>query len=132
MSLRKGSKRPLERAPETRYAFSLPFAQATPMTETIGLLAALLTTLSFVPQAVHIFRTGQTEGISLVMYSMFTLGVAIWLAYGLLIGSLPVILSNIVTLALSLVIVTLKARAVFQSRSKTNAAAEATSAPIAS
>ncbi|MBY9066441.1 SemiSWEET transporter [Hyphomonas sp. WL0036] len=102
------------------------------MTETIGLLAALLTTLSFVPQAVHIFRTGQTEGISLVMYSMFTLGVAIWLAYGLLIGSLPVILSNIVTLALSLVIVTLKARAVFQSRSKTNAAAEATSAPIAS
>lgn len=102
------------------------------MTETIGLIAALLTTLSFVPQAVHIFRTGQTEGISLVMYSMFTLGVAIWLAYGLLINSLPVILSNFVTLALSLVIVTLKARAVLQSRSKTNAAADATSAPIAS
>lgn len=102
------------------------------MTEIIGLVAALLTTLSFVPQAIHIVRTGQTEGISLAMYAMFTLGVAIWLAYGLLIGSLPVILSNMVTLGLALVIVTLKARAVLQSRSKTNGAAVATSAPIAS
>lgn len=102
------------------------------MTETIGLLAAFLTTFSFVPQAVHIVRTGQTEGISLIMYSMFTAGIVGWLIYGVQIASLPVILSNAVTLCLASVIVTLKARAVLHARSNTNGAAAATSTPIAS
>lgn len=101
-------------------------------TELIGLIAAFLTTISFVPQAVHIVRTGQTEGISLIMYSLFTTGIAIWLIYGLLIGSVPVYLCNGITLLLAATILVLKIRAVLQARSKTNGATEATSAPIAS
>ena len=59
------------------------------MNDVIGILAAFLTTVSFVPQAILAIRTRRTDGISLLMYSMFTLGVAVWLVYGLLIGSLP-------------------------------------------
>lgn len=102
------------------------------MTDTIGLIAAFLTTLSFVPQALHILRTGQTEGISLIMYALFTTGIAFWLGYGLMIGSLPVILSNIITLGLALTILTLKTRAVLQARGRVQGAAAETSAPIAS
>ena len=51
--------------------------------ELIGYLAACLTTCSFVPQALHTFRTRDVSGISLGMYSVFTVGVALWLAYGL-------------------------------------------------
>ena len=56
-------------------------------TEWIGYAAASLTTASFVPQAWLTFRTRDVQGISLVMYSAFTLGIALWLAYGLLITS---------------------------------------------
>lgn len=86
------------------------------MTETIGMIAAILTTLSFLPQAILVLRTGQTEGISLTMYSMFTTGVAGWLVYGVLSGSLPVIVANAVTLALAALILGLKVRAVVASR----------------
>ena len=102
------------------------------MTELIGMIAAVLTTLSFVPQAVHILRTGQTEGISLIMYALFTTGISVWLAYGILLGALPIILSNAVTLVLAATILVLKIRAVLQARSKVQGAAEETSAPIAS
>ena len=57
------------------------------LTDLIGTLAALLTTLSFVPQAWHTFQTKDVSGISLGMYSAFTLGVALWLAYSLLSGA---------------------------------------------
>ena len=76
----------------------------------IGYVAALLTTLSFVPQAAHTIRTRDTRGLSLAMYAMFTLGVACWLGYGIVLHSLPMILSNVVTTALALVILTLKLR----------------------
>lgn len=102
------------------------------MTDLIGLIAAFLTTLSFVPQAVHIVRTGQTEGISLIMYAMFTAGIAVWLAYGILLGSLPIILSNVITLGLALIILTLKAKAMIQARGRAQGATTETSAPIAS
>ncbi len=102
------------------------------MTEIIGMIAAVLTTLSFVPQAVHILRTGQTEGISLIMYALFTTGISVWLAYGILLGALPIILSNAVTLVLAATILLLKIRAVLQARSRTQGAANETSAPIAS
>lgn len=78
--------------------------------EWIGFVAATLTTLSFVPQAVRTIRTRDTRGISLWMYVMFTVGLACWLAYGFVLMSWPMILSNIVTLALSLTILTLKLR----------------------
>ncbi|NCN71614.1 MAG: hypothetical protein GW907_10820, partial [Betaproteobacteria bacterium] len=54
------------------------------LTDLIGTLAAVLTTISFLPQALHTFRTKDVRGISLGMYSVFTVGVAMWLVYGLL------------------------------------------------
>lgn len=78
--------------------------------EWIGYVAATLTTLSFLPQAIKTIRTRDTSGISLGMYSVFTVGVAFWLGYGFVLGSLPMIVSNIVTLLLSATILALKLR----------------------
>lgn len=85
------------------------------MTELIGLVAAVLTTVSFLPQTLLVLRSGRTDGISLCMYALFTTGVAGWLIYGLMVGSLPVILANAITLALAATILMLKVRAVLQS-----------------
>lgn len=74
----------------------------------LGYSAAILTTVAFVPQALHSWRTRDLTGISLPMYTLFTLGVALWLAYGLMIGSLPVILANAVTLILAALVLWLK------------------------
>jgi MtN3 and saliva related transmembrane protein len=79
-------------------------------TEAIGYLAALLTTASFVPQALHIWRTRDARAISLGMYSVFSTGVALWLAYGVLVGSWPVTLANVVTLLFALSILFMKIR----------------------
>ena len=78
--------------------------------EWVGFAAALLTTASFIPQAVMTIRTRDTRGISLGMYVIFTTGVALWLAYGIAIDSLPMILANTVTLALAGTILGLKLR----------------------
>ena len=82
------------------------------MSETIGLFAAVLTTVSFLPQTLLVIRTGKTDGISAVMYSLFTIGVACWLAYGVLENSTPVVLANSVTLVLAATILVMKLRAV--------------------
>jgi len=74
----------------------------------LGYPAAFLTTIAFVPQALHSWRTRDLSGISLPMYAMFTLGVALWLGYGLVIGSLPVIVANAVTLVPASVVLWLK------------------------
>ena len=76
--------------------------------EWIGGLAAMLTTASFVPQVWLTLRTRDVSGISLGMYSCFTLGVALWLVYGLSIGALPVTIANCVTLTLALAILGMK------------------------
>ncbi len=78
--------------------------------EWMGYLAAILTTGSFVPQAVMTIRTRNTSGVSLAMYVIFTIGVAAWLAYGIAIASWPMILANSVTLALAATILALKIR----------------------
>ena len=78
--------------------------------EWMGYAAALLTTTSFVPQAVRTLRTHETRGISLWMYVLFTIGVGCWLGYGLLLGSWPMILANAVTFVLALSILVLKLR----------------------
>lgn len=78
--------------------------------EMIGYAGAFLTTVSFIPQAVKTIRTRDTRGISLGMYVAFTVGVACWFGYGLVLGSWPMILSNIVTLALSGTILAMKLR----------------------
>lgn len=80
------------------------------LTDLIGTLAAILTTISFLPQALHTFRTKDVRGISLGMYSAFTLGVAMWLIYGLLLGAWPVVIANVVTLALASTILAMKLR----------------------
>ena len=69
--------------------------------EWLGMAAACLTTGSFVPQAWLTFRTRDVSGISLGMYSAFTLGVALWLIYGLSVGSWPVTIANAITLTLA-------------------------------
>ncbi len=74
----------------------------------IGILAALLTTLSFAPQAIQIIRTKNTDGISLGMYVLFNAGIALWLVYGIMIVDLPLILANAVTLILTSTILVLK------------------------
>ena len=74
----------------------------------LGYSAAFLTTVAFVPQTLHSWRTRDLAGISLPMYTLFTLGVAMWLAYGLTIDSMPVVAANAITLALSSVVLWLK------------------------
>lgn len=78
------------------------------LTDIVGLAAALCTTVSFVPQALKVVRTKDTEALSLLMYSIFTLGVALWLAYGLVRGDIAIILANTVTLGLALFILVIK------------------------
>jgi MtN3 and saliva related transmembrane protein len=74
----------------------------------LGYVAATLTTGSFALQAWHTFRTRDVSGISLGMYSAFTVGVALWLAYGIALRSWPISIANTVTLALALSILAMK------------------------
>ena len=76
----------------------------------IGSIAAVLTTVAFVPQALKVIREKQTHGISLAMYALFTAGVALWFVFGLLIHSWPVTLANGITLVLASVILAMKLR----------------------
>ena len=78
--------------------------------DAIGSVAAVLTTASFVPQAWHSFKTRDVSGISLGMYSAFTLGVALWLLYGVLLQSWPLMIANSITLALAAAILVMKLR----------------------
>lgn len=81
-----------------------------PLSDLIGYLAATLTTCSFVPQALHTFRTRDVSGISLGMYSVFTSGVALWLAYGVVLQAWPIVIANAITLVLASAILGMKLR----------------------
>jgi MtN3 and saliva related transmembrane protein len=74
----------------------------------MGYMAATLTTLSFVPQAVHTFRSRDVSGISLGMYGVFTVGILLWLVYGLMLGAWPIVAANAVTLVLAASILGMK------------------------
>ncbi len=78
--------------------------------DTLGYAAAALTTASFMPQAWLTFRTRDVSGISLAMYSVFSFGIALWLAYGVLLQAWPIVVANGVTLALAAAILTMKLR----------------------
>lgn len=78
--------------------------------EAIGYSAAVLTTLSFLPQVWHTWRTRDVSGISLGMYVVFATGVFLWLLYGLLANAWPIVVANAVTLALALAILAMKIR----------------------
>ena len=76
----------------------------------IGYLAGLLTTLAFFPQVVKIWRTRSARDVSLAAFAVFTIGIALWLAYGIVKGEMPIIIPNAVTLCLSLAILGMKLR----------------------
>jgi MtN3 and saliva related transmembrane protein len=77
-------------------------------TDWIGSAAACLTTASCVPQAWQTFRSRDVSGISLTMDSLFTLGVALWLVYGILLLAWPIIIANVITTSLALMILVMK------------------------
>ncbi|WP_404360349.1 SemiSWEET transporter [Methylotuvimicrobium sp. KM1] len=77
-------------------------------TEVIGYIAATLTTLSFLPQALLTLKTRNTESLSLSMYSLFTTGVLLWLIYGLSISDKAIIFANSITFLLALSILSFK------------------------
>jgi len=77
-------------------------------TDWIGSTAATLTTTAFIPQAWKIWHTRHTADISLGMYTLFTLGVALWLAYGILMAAWPIIIANSITLLLAGTVLVMK------------------------
>jgi MtN3 and saliva related transmembrane protein len=77
-------------------------------TTILGILAACGTTVSFLPQAIKTIYTKNTSGISLEMYAIVVTGTVLWLIYGLMIGSWPVIMANATTLVVASVILVYK------------------------
>ncbi|MBI2548116.1 SemiSWEET transporter [Candidatus Woesearchaeota archaeon] len=78
--------------------------------EVIGFIAAACTTLAFVPQVIKTWTTKHTKDLSLGLFVVLSTGVFLWLIYGLLITSWPIIIANILTLILSLILLGLKLR----------------------
>ncbi len=76
----------------------------------VSIIAGILTTSCFIPQAIKVIKTRQTHDISLIMYILFVLGVAHWLVFGILINSVPIIIANIVTLILASIILYIKVK----------------------
>ncbi|MDA0901974.1 MAG: SemiSWEET transporter [Proteobacteria bacterium] len=76
----------------------------------ISSIAAILTTLSFLPQAIKTIKSQDTKGISLLMYVLFTIGVAFWAILGFIINNYPMIIANIITFILAAVILLMKIR----------------------
>lgn len=89
----------------------MPVPVLTPeLVELVGGIAAVLTTLSFLPQALKAWRSRSAGDVSLLMLLLFLAGVLLWLCYGLALGSLPLILANAVTAVLILAILAAKLR----------------------
>jgi MtN3 and saliva related transmembrane protein len=80
----------------------------------IGSIAAVCTTLAFIPQVWKSWRTRDLSGISLPMYTIFTLGVVLWMIYGLLIEDWPVIIANAITALLAGTVLLLKLKSIVQ------------------
>jgi MtN3 and saliva related transmembrane protein len=80
------------------------------MLEGIGTVAAICTTVAFLPQVIHVWRSKSASDVSLTMFLFFGFGVICWLVYGIGLGSVPMMVANAVTLAQVLVILALKRR----------------------
>ena len=80
------------------------------LAEILGLTAGTMTTVSFLPQVIKTWKSQSAKDLSLVMFLLFTSGIALWLVYGILINDLPVIVSNVVTLVLAGTILFFKLR----------------------
>ena len=82
----------------------------SPTVNAIGLVAGTCTTISFVPQLIRVWRLRSAREISLIMFSVFSLGTFLWLVYGICLRAVPIILANAVSLVLSVAILALKLR----------------------
>lgn len=76
----------------------------------LGTVAGILTTIAFLPQVLKVWRSRSAKDISLGMYAIFAVGVACWVIYGWILSMWPVIIANVVTLALVTVVIALKLR----------------------
>jgi MtN3 and saliva related transmembrane protein len=76
----------------------------------IGYIAGFLTTISFLPQVIQVYKTRSTVDISLGMYSVFVLGIAFWLAFGIVTNNWPVIIPNVITFVLAGSVLVMKLR----------------------
>lgn len=85
-------------------------AMSQQIIESIGLVAGSFTTISFLPQVIKTWRTKSAKDLSLTMFSLFCMGIVLWLTYGWMIQSLPVIISNACTLVLASTILFFKLR----------------------
>jgi MtN3 and saliva related transmembrane protein len=90
----------------------------------LGTAAGLLSTSSFVPQVLKAWRQGNTEAISKRMYIVTVTAFVLWTVYGFVIGSLPIVVFNLLSLALSATILVLKLRSTGMAKARTGAAAE--------
>ena len=79
-----------------------------PFYESIGIVAAILTTSAFIPQVYKIYKEKKAQGVSLTMYLIMFIGVLLWLVYGILIGSIAIIIANSVTAILQLFVIIFK------------------------
>ena len=79
-----------------------------PFYESIGIIAAILTTSAFIPQVYKIYKEKKAQGVSLTMYLIMFVGVLLWLVYGILIGSIAIIVANSVTAVLQLFVIIFK------------------------
>jgi MtN3 and saliva related transmembrane protein len=80
------------------------------MTSVIGLMAAFFTTIAYIPQTIKVLKTKDTKSISLGMYCLITIGIGLWLVYGILIGDINIILANAICFTLSSIILAMKLR----------------------
>jgi MtN3 and saliva related transmembrane protein len=80
------------------------------LAELIGIIAGLLTTVAFLPQAVKIWRSKSAKDVSLAMFVCFCAGIVLWVIYGFMLGAFPVILANVVTLCIAATILVFKIR----------------------
>jgi len=76
----------------------------------LGLLAGACTTIAFFPQLIKTWKSKSTKDVSLHMYIVFCIGIVLWLLYGLMIHSTPVIIANAVTLVIASMILLMKIR----------------------
>jgi MtN3 and saliva related transmembrane protein len=76
--------------------------------EYVGFIAGFCTTIAFFPQLIKIIRTKEVESISLLMYIIFCTGLALWISYGFLKNSYPIVIANSLTLLISIAIIALK------------------------
>lgn len=79
-----------------------------PYVEYIGSAAGALTTFAFLPQVIKVWRTRCADDLSFVTFAVFCLGVALWLVYGVLIDSPPLLVTNAITFVLALALVVMK------------------------